>query len=69
MGELCEAEGRTIDDLTVSANVRAGREPGEVADEAKAYGEAGADMVCVLLPRPYAVTQLDDLAPVLGDLA
>ena len=69
LAELCEAEGRTIDDLTLSANVRAGRDPGEVGDEAKAYGDVGADMVCVLLPRPYAVTQLDDLAPVLGGLA
>jgi F420-dependent oxidoreductase-like protein len=65
LGEMCEAEGRSLADVTVSANVRAGREPAAVADDAAAYGAAGAQLVCILLPRPYAVAQLDELAPAL----
>ena len=44
----------SIGDLTLSANVRPPTDdPGRVADDVAAYGEAGADMICVLLPRPY----------------
>lgn len=68
LAQLCESEVRTLDDIVVSANVRAGRESSAVAEEAAAYGEAGAQMVSILLPRPYDVAQLEVLAPVLAPL-
>jgi F420-dependent oxidoreductase-like protein len=69
LAELCEAEGRTIDDLTLSANVRPTADgPPELAEQAAAYGEAGAGLVCVLLPRPYDPRLLEQLAPALAPL-
>ena len=48
------AEGRRIDDLTLSANVRPPPDdPRRCAEQVAAYREAGAEMICVLLPRPY----------------
>jgi F420-dependent oxidoreductase-like protein len=69
LAELCDAEGRSIDDLTVSANVRpAPNDPNRVADDAAAFGDAGAHLVCVLVPRPYDARFLDQLASTLDPL-
>ena len=69
LAELCAVEGRDLGELTLSANVRPiVGEPGRLAAEAAAYGEAGAQLVCVLLPRPYDPRLLDQLAEVLDPL-
>jgi alkanesulfonate monooxygenase SsuD/methylene tetrahydromethanopterin reductase-like flavin-dependent oxidoreductase (luciferase family) len=69
LAELCAAAGRDIGELTISANVRAaGPDLGRVADEAAAYGDAGAALVCALLPRPYDPRLLEQLAEVLDPL-
>lgn len=67
--ELCDGQGRRIADLTLSANVRpAPHDPGRVVGDIAAFGEAGADMVCVLVPRPYDARFLDQLASTLDPL-
>jgi F420-dependent oxidoreductase-like protein len=68
--ELCEAEGRSIDDLTLSANVRpSADDPARVLDQIAEYRDAGAGMICCLLPRPYDARLLEQLAPVLADVS
>jgi F420-dependent oxidoreductase-like protein len=71
LDELCDAEGRQIRDLTLSVNVRSSAEtPGAVADQAAAFADAGAQLACVLLPRPYDPRVLEraavGLEPLLG---
>jgi F420-dependent oxidoreductase-like protein len=67
--ELCEAEERTIDELTLSANVRpSADDPARVLDQVAEYRDAGAQMVCFLLPRPYDPRLLEQLAPVVAEL-
>jgi hypothetical protein len=69
LAELCAAEGRRIEDLTVSANVRPSSEGLErMVERAAAYGEAGADLVSVVMPRPYDPRLLEQIAPVLAPL-
>jgi F420-dependent oxidoreductase-like protein len=69
LAELCEAEGRRLADLTLSANVRASADELErVAEQAASYGEAGAQLVCMLMPRPYDPALLDRLAATLAPL-
>ena len=69
LAELCDEQGRRIGDLTLSANVRpALNDPGHVAGDAAAFGEAGADMVGVLIPRPYDARFLDQIASILDPL-
>jgi F420-dependent oxidoreductase-like protein len=69
LGELCAAEGRRLEDLVLSANVRPDTDdPSRVTDSIVAYRDAGAQMVCCLLPRPYDARVLERLAPVLHDM-
>lgn len=69
LAELCDAEGRRIEDVTLSANVRPSVDgPNAVVEQAVAYGAAGAQLVCVLLPRPYDPQLLEQLAPTLDPL-
>jgi F420-dependent oxidoreductase-like protein len=69
LAELCTSEGRSIEDLTLSANVRPpANDVGRVVESIVAYRDAGAQMVCVLLPRPYDPRLLEQLAPVLAGL-
>jgi F420-dependent oxidoreductase-like protein len=64
LAELCVAEGRGIDDITLSANVRPpAEEPVLVLEKVAAYEDAGAQTICVLLPRPYDPRILEQLAP------
>jgi F420-dependent oxidoreductase-like protein len=70
LGELCEAAGRAIDDLTLSANVRpSADDPARVLDQVVEYRDAGAQMVCFLLPRPYDARLLERLGPILADVS
>ena len=67
LGELCEAEERRVDDLTLSVNVRPAADgAGAVAEQAAAYGEAGATMACVVLSRPYDPRVLEKSAQALA---
>jgi F420-dependent oxidoreductase-like protein len=69
LAELCDAEGRSIDDLTLSANVRPSPDdPAAVTDQVVAYRDAGAGMVSMLMPRPYDPALLEPLAEVLSPL-
>jgi F420-dependent oxidoreductase-like protein len=69
LAELCDARGRSIGDLTLSANVRPSpQDPKRVADDVAAFGDAGADLVCLLMPRPYDARFLDQLAVTLDPL-
>ena len=69
LGELCAAEGRSVDDLTLSANVRPPTDdPGRITDAVTAYRDAGAQMISVLLPRPYDPGLLELLSPLLDPL-
>ncbi len=69
LAELCTSEGRSTDDIVLSANVRPpADDPVRVLDQVAAYRDAGAHMVCFLLPRPYDPRLLDQLAPALADL-
>ncbi len=68
--ELCDGEERSVDDLTLSANVRPSADaPSRILEQIAEYRDAGAHMVCVLLPRPYDPRLLERLAPVLADVA
>jgi alkanesulfonate monooxygenase SsuD/methylene tetrahydromethanopterin reductase-like flavin-dependent oxidoreductase (luciferase family) len=67
LGELCAAEGRRIEDITVSANVRPSpAEPPRVVDQVDAFRNAGAQAISVVLPRPYDPTLLERVADVLA---
>ena len=69
LAELCESEGRRLEDVTLSANVRPSPDdPRAVTDQVVAYIDAGVQLVCVLLPRPYDPRLLEQLAPTLNDL-
>ncbi len=69
LSELCTAEERSIDDLTLSANIRPPTDDlPRIADTIATYRDAGAQMISVLLPRPYDSGVLDRLAPVLDPL-
>jgi F420-dependent oxidoreductase-like protein len=69
LAELCAAERRDLGTVAISANVRpSGDDLNRVADEAAAYGAAGAQQIFVLLPRPYDPRLLEALAPVLEPL-
>ncbi len=64
LAELCAGEGRGIDDVTLSANVRPPvEEPARILEKVAAYEDAGAQTICVLLPRPYDPRMLEQLAP------
>jgi F420-dependent oxidoreductase-like protein len=70
LGELCEAEGRRVDDLTVSAIVRpTPQDPPAMVDQVGAFADAGATMVFVGLPRPYDPRILEPMATLLSPLA
>ena len=63
LGELCEAEGRRVEDLTVSAIVRpTPQDPPAMLDQVGAFADAGATMVFVGLPRPYDPRILEPMA-------
>jgi F420-dependent oxidoreductase-like protein len=67
LGELCAAEGRRIEDLTVSANVRPSPDdPPRLLDQVELFRNAGADAISVLLPRPYDPALLERVAGVLA---
>jgi F420-dependent oxidoreductase-like protein len=67
LGELCATEGRRIEDLTVSANVRPSpADPPRVVDQVDAFRNAGAQAISVMLPRPYDPTLLEQVAAVLA---
>jgi alkanesulfonate monooxygenase SsuD/methylene tetrahydromethanopterin reductase-like flavin-dependent oxidoreductase (luciferase family) len=69
LAELCEHEGRDVAALTISANVRPMvASPGAVAEEVAAYAEAGAEVVCLVLPRPYDPRMLEREAVALEPL-
>ncbi len=69
LGERCEEEGRRLEDVTLSANVRPSPDnPQGITDQVAAYVDAGAQLVCVLLPRPYDPRLLEQLAPTLTEL-
>ena len=67
LAELCAAEGRAHR-RAHAVGQRAARRPtirrGSPTQVA-AYRDAGAEMICVLLPRPYDPRLLEQLAPVL----
>jgi F420-dependent oxidoreductase-like protein len=64
---LCAAEGRRIEELTVSANVRPSQaDPQGVVEQVDAYRNAGAQAISVVLPRPYDPTLLEQVAAVLA---
>jgi F420-dependent oxidoreductase-like protein len=66
--ELCDGQGRSVDDLTLSANVRpSADDPARVREQIAEYRDAGAHMVCLVLPRPYEPRLLERLAPVLAE--
>ena len=70
LGELCEAEGRRVEDLTVSAIVRpTPQDPPAMLEQVGAFADAGATMVFVGLPRPYDPRVLEPLATLLSPLA
>ena len=53
----------------MSVNVRPpADDPSRVLDEIAAYRDAGVEMVCVLLPRPYDPRLLERLVSVLEPL-
>jgi F420-dependent oxidoreductase-like protein len=65
--ELCVTEGRQIEDLTVSANVRPSpADPPRVIDQVEAFRSAGAQAISVVLPRPYDPGLLEQVAVVLA---
>jgi alkanesulfonate monooxygenase SsuD/methylene tetrahydromethanopterin reductase-like flavin-dependent oxidoreductase (luciferase family) len=67
--ELCDGVERSVDDLTLSANVRpSADDPSRILDQIAAYRDAGAQMVCLLLPRPYDPRLLERLAPMVADV-
>lgn len=67
--ELCDEEERRIEDLTTSANVRpSADDPARITDTVAAYRDAGAQMVCVLMPRPYDPRLLERVAAALAPL-
>ena len=69
LGELCAELGRDPADVTTSVNVRPlPGAPDRIADEIEAYAAAGAEMTCLLLPRPYDPRLLEALAPVIEPL-
>ena len=69
LGELCETEGRSLADLVISANVRPTSDgPGTIADQAAAYAGAGAQLACVVMPRPYDPNLLEPVADALAPL-
>ena len=70
LGELCEAEGRRVEDLTVSAIVRpTPQDPPAMVEQVGAFADAGATMVFVGLPRPYDPRILEPMAALLSPLA
>jgi len=70
LSELCEAEGRGTGDLSVSANVRPVPDaPAAIAERAAAFAEAGADIACVLMPRPFDPRVLEEVANHFATLA
>jgi F420-dependent oxidoreductase-like protein len=69
LGELCELEGRSLADLVISANVRPAADgPATIAEQAAAYAEAGAELACVMMPRPYDPRLLEPVAAALEPL-
>ena len=69
LGELCELEGRSLADLVISANVRPAADgPATIAEQAAAYAEAGAQLACVMMPRPYDPRLLEPVAAALEPL-
>jgi hypothetical protein len=70
LGELCEAEGRALADIELSAMVRPDADgPGSVVDQASAFEAAGAQRLLVGFPRPYDPGLLEPVASVLAPLA
>ena len=64
--ELCAAEGRRIEDITISTNVRPSpADPRQVLDQIGAFQDAGAQAISVVLPRPYDPHLLEQVAAVL----
>jgi F420-dependent oxidoreductase-like protein len=69
LGELCEAEGRSLDQLEVSAIVRPDpSNPSAVLERAGAWADAGATLLCVGMPRPYDPGLLEPVANALAPL-
>jgi F420-dependent oxidoreductase-like protein len=67
--ELCDGEERSVEDLTLSANVRpSADDPSRILEPIAEYRDAGAHMICLVLPRPYEPGVLERLAPVLADV-
>jgi F420-dependent oxidoreductase-like protein len=65
--ECCARAGRDPSDITVSVLV-IGPEPAAIADEAAAFGEAGADVV-IVRPQLYEPSAVEALATALAPLA
>ncbi len=69
LAELCDAQGRSVDDLEISANVRPlPQDPRAVAGSAAALAEAGARTILVTFPRPYDPRLLESVAAALEPL-
>jgi F420-dependent oxidoreductase-like protein len=60
----CAAVGRDVDDITIMAHVRwsSDLDSGGAAQQAAAYGDAGADVVVFSMVQPFAVARLEPLA-------
>jgi F420-dependent oxidoreductase-like protein len=70
LGELCEAEGRTLADIELSAMVRPDVDGlGSVFEQATAFGDAGAQRLLVGFPRPFDPALLGPVASALAPLA
>lgn len=68
--DACAAIGRDPAEIKTSMHLRvpAGGEPGDVATQAAAFGEAGVDLAICYLPPPHDPAVLEPLAEALADL-
>jgi F420-dependent oxidoreductase-like protein len=71
LGRHCADLGRDPGEITTSVQLRLapGAEPKALADDAAAFGDAGADLAVVILPPPHTPAVLEPLAEALTPLA
>ena len=67
LARCCEAEARALSDVCISAMVRGGDVPSMIA-AALAYGDAGADLAIISVPKTEPPSWIDDLAAALSRL-